>query len=453
VIWTSIRLRLLIVGGVAVLVLLAVAAIGLTVLFERHVERRATAELSAHLDQLVAGIERGEDGGLEVRFPPADQRYLQPFSGRYWQIDAAGDVLTSRSLWDSRLMFPHLAVAAARPQQLLLAGPDDEALLALVRRAILPPDLGGTTIWAVVALERSELRQAAHAFLRDLAPFLALLGVILVLAGSAQVAVGLRPLAKVGARVAAVRSGAASRLGGEFPTEVRPLAAEVDALIASREEAVRKARARASDLAHGLKTPLQALLGEADRLAECGHGESAEGIEETARAIERHVERELSRARIAAAGWAAASAPVAVVGPIVRVLQRTPEGEPLDWHVEGDVTAQARIDAGDLTEALGALLENAARHARTRVAVRIEAQESDILIRVQDDGAGVSEPALAHLPARGARLDLSKPGTGLGLAIASEICEAAGGELGLANLPGGFEARIRLPRVVAPDPR
>ena len=48
-------------------------------------------------------------------------------------------------------------------------------------------------------------------------------------AGWAQITIGLRPLAHVGERVAALGSGEATRLGADFPAEVRPLAAEIDA--------------------------------------------------------------------------------------------------------------------------------------------------------------------------------------------------------------------------------
>ena len=61
---SSIRLRLFAAGGAAVLVSLALAAAGLMVLFERHVQRLASVELSADLDQLAASLERGADGGL-----------------------------------------------------------------------------------------------------------------------------------------------------------------------------------------------------------------------------------------------------------------------------------------------------------------------------------------------------------------------------------------------------
>ncbi|MCB1351232.1 MAG: HAMP domain-containing histidine kinase [Rhodobacteraceae bacterium] len=444
--WNSLRLRLVLAGAASVVLLLTVAAVGLGILFERHVERRAVGELSSHIDQLIARLERGPEGSLEMRNPPADPRYQQPFSGHYWQVDLADGVqLGSRSLWDSPLALPPVARTTGPLREYTLKGPEGMPLLVVERRAILPASLGGRAVRVVAAMDRAELRQASRAFLRDLVPFLGLLGAVLIAAGGVQVAVGLRPLVAVGARVSAVRSGAENRLGAAFPREVQPLAAEVDALIASRETDVERARARASDLAHALKTPLQALFGEARRLADRGAGESSAAIEEAVRIIQRHVDRELSRARIATGGWAVSSDPAAVAASILRVLKRTPDGAGLEMTVRGDEGLRVRIDAGDLTEALGALLENAARHARSRVSVEIRREGHESVIAVRDDGPGVAAEDLARLGARGARLDLARPGTGLGLAIVSDICDASGGTLSLANTGGGFEAAIRLP--------
>jgi signal transduction histidine kinase len=105
----------------------------------------------------------------------------------------------------------------------------------------------------------------------------------------------------------------------------------------------------------------------------------------------------------------------------------------------------ARIDPDDLTEALGALLENAARHASGRVRVDLARAGDTVLVTVADDGPGIPEAQLARLTARGARLDTGGPGAGLGLAIASEIAEAAGGSFTLRNGASGLAARLRLP--------
>lgn len=326
----SVRLRLVVAGAVAVLAALALAAVGLDLLFQRHVERRAFAEMMVDLDQLAAGLARDGSGGVRIAQPPTDPRYTQPLSGHYWQVET-GDAgpLRSRSLWDSEIALRPSPAPPGVAREATATGPGDTRLLVLERTLALGSD--GQKTRTAVAMDRRELREAARAFLRDLVPYITLLGIALIAAGALQVAVGLRPLAAVGARVAAVRSGAERRLGLDFPDEVRPLAAEVDALIEERETELSRARGRAADLAHGLKTPLQALIGEADRLRAKGDRESADGIEEIAVAMRRHVDRELARARVAAAARSAACEPKRVVERLLAVLRRTPDGARLAW--------------------------------------------------------------------------------------------------------------------------
>lgn len=441
----SIRLRLVVAGAAAILAALAVAALGLDVLFERHVRRLALVELSADLDQLAAGLERGPDGRLTLAQPPSDPRYHAPLSGLYWQIDTPGGPLTSRSLWDAAIPAPPDEPADGHPHQHLLPGPGGDTLLVLDRTVFAPSRFGEGGIRIAVALRNAQLETAARAFVHDLVPYLALLGAFLTVAGWLQVRVGLRPLAHVGERVAAIRSGGATRLGEAFPAEVRPLAAEVDALIAAREAETTRARARAGDLAHGLKTPLQALIGEADRLRDRGLEAEADGIEEIAAAMRRHVDRELARARIAASAPTATSTPATVIARLMSVIRRTGDGARLDWRINADPSLRARIDADDLTEALGALLENAARHATAQVSVTARRAGTIALIRIDDDGPGIPETRLHDLTARGSRLDTTSPGSGLGLAIAREIAEAAGGGLDLANRAPGLSARLSIP--------
>ena len=80
----SLRLRLLVAGAVSIVLALALAALGLSLLFERHVERRVEAELKAHLDQLVAGLERGGDGALTLgRRTRASSARCRGFTGSW----------------------------------------------------------------------------------------------------------------------------------------------------------------------------------------------------------------------------------------------------------------------------------------------------------------------------------------------------------------------------------
>jgi hypothetical protein len=74
----------------------------------------------------------------------------------------------------------------------------------------LPARLGGGTVRAAVAMAASELIAARRAFMADLAPYLGLLALALIVAGWAQLSVGLRPLRDLGARIAALRTGGRS---------------------------------------------------------------------------------------------------------------------------------------------------------------------------------------------------------------------------------------------------
>ena len=264
----SLRLRLFLAGVVAVLIALGLSAFGLVLLFERHVERRMAADLTVVLDDLVSGLDRDAEGQLQVSEEPGDPRFDRPLSGLYWQVAREPNrvVARSRSLWDFELPLPTDKLSESAVHQHRIAGPRGTSLLAVERRVVLPARLGGGAVRVVVARDVADLSELTRNFGTDLAPFLVIIALLLIGAFGAQVAVGLAPLKAVRARLAAIRSGAAERLGSALPEEVQPLAGEIDALLDARDKQVSLARARAADLAHGLKTPLQVLAGGVERL-------------------------------------------------------------------------------------------------------------------------------------------------------------------------------------------
>ena len=438
----SLRLRLALAGALAILLALGLAALGLAQLFGAHVERRATAEMSVQLDQVIAGLDRGPEG-LDLARPPADPRFSVPYSGFYWQIEEAGRLERSRSLWDATLDLPADTLQDGAVHVHRLTGPDEEDLLVLERSITLPARLQGGTVRAAVAMDASELVAARRAFMADLAPYIALLALALSAAGWVQLSVGLRPLRNLGARVSELREGRAERMGGDWPVELRPVATEIDDLLAARDAETERARTRAADLAHGLKTPLQALMGEADRLRGIGAAEQADGIEETARAMRRTVDRELARARTAARAVDAQADPAHIANGLIAVLRRTPQGTLLHWQQTIPEGLAVALDEVDLAEAMGALAENAARHARSKVVMSTQVQHDRLQLTVADDGPGIAQEDRDRLMRRHARADES--GTGLGLAIASDIAEAAGGRLTLGDAAPGLAASLSLP--------
>jgi signal transduction histidine kinase len=134
---------------------------------------------------------------------------------------------------------------------------------------------------------------------------------------------------------------------------------------------------------------------------------------------------------------------------VVAVIVRTPAGARIDWSIDIPHEVCGRIGPDDLAEAIGNLVENAARHAHGHVAVRCRRRADLMVITVADDGPGIPPERLDEALARGGQLDRTGGGAGLGLAIVGDIAEAWGGRLDIRNSTTGLEADFCVP---ASDP-
>jgi signal transduction histidine kinase len=444
----SLRQRLFVAAFVAVSASLVLAGFMLTALFERHVTRHYDGELQSYLRQLAGLVEFPSDGGIALGRPLQDARFGEPLSGLYWQIeeDSSGRIVSSRSLWDSRIPLPKDIVPLGTVDSHVLRGPQDR--MVRVQERVIAFDLpsGTRTLRMAVAMDMNEIAAARSAFVHDLWPSMTAIGLLLLAATWFYIGIGLKPLDAIRRSLQAVRTGRSRRLEGDFPAEVIPLVEEANALLAAQDESLAQARARAADLAHGLKTPLAVLQSDAERLRARGHGDIADEMGALAGEMRRHVQRELTRSRLRGAGQSQSTALLPVVERLVASIRRTPGGERLQWEIAVPEGLAAAVDGQDLTELLGNLLDNACKWARGAVRVEACKRGDTAVIVVLDDGAGAPQEALASLADRGVRLDRSVPGHGLGLAIASDIAAACHGALHVSNRPGGgFAAQVELP--------
>jgi signal transduction histidine kinase len=444
----SLRLRL-VAGGIATILLaLTVAGVGLVFLFERHVTRTIGEELNVHLKQLIAGIDVNADGQLAVTRPPADPRFAEPLSGLYWQIaDEHGQLLRSRSLWDNALEPPPDSPEPGELHQHVMLGPGQARVLVDERVVRLSSGGRPAPVQIVVAADLSRVSAAAAAFSKDLLIALALLGLVLALATGIQVSLGLQPLGALRRGIADIRAGRMHYLAPAAPVEVQPLVEEVNALLDAQERELERSRGRAADLAHGLKTPLAALAGDARRLRERGEGEIARDIESVAEAMVRHVDRELARARARGtmrvkAGLATELAPL--VRSLIGTLSRTPSAAHVRFEQQIAEDLSVPMDRVDLAEVLGNILENAARHAASRVCITGIPQRTGPSIVIEDDGRGIALAALAGVVKRGVRVDQREEGAGLGLAIVQDVLDGYGWRLslGTSDRLGGLKVTI-----------
>jgi len=453
----SLRLRLLVAGGASILLALALAGFGLVLLFERHVERRVALELETHLRQLIDGLERAQDGALQLaacrpnrvsrtsrRTLLADRGGTAPTGG------GAAAVLRSRSLWDEILRLPPDPLGSGEVHQHTIPGPSGASLLALERRVALPASLGGGSLRVAVAMDRAEISAAGHAFAAELAPSLAVLAAFLIAAAWVQVTVGLRPLGELRRRLGAVRAG--GRRGSARRIPVTRCGRSPPSWITSWMRRTRRSRGRgrapptsrmASRPAHRPRRRCGAVArarrgrdrggdrgGHRDHAAACRTRVGAgAGRARGQRGHQRRPPRSRGRS------WASCAARRAGRRSLGHRYPGRPRHGP---------------DAQDLAEILGNLAENAAKWARSRVRLegrRDEAAAGTVVLAVEDDGPGIPEDEADRALARGERLDATKPGSGLGLAIVADMLEALGASLrlGRSESLGGLRAEVRLP--------
>lgn len=441
----SLRWRLLLGSGLAVLCALVIAWLLMSLLFSRHLERRLNLEMAADATRIVTLLEVGQDGALVMTDTPADPRFQTPASGHYWQVSHGTDpTLRSRSLWDTALPIP----TEASPQQWRLrraAGPFGDPVFILYRQIQLDHDGSPRILYVQVARDQSEIATAQIEFGWEMALFLVVLWMFLMAAAWVQVRLGLGPLNDVGLELNRLRADPLHRMSEPRLTELAPLVRAINDLADARAADLKRARGRASDLAHGLKTPLAALMTQSARLHKGEAGEVAAGMDRAIQAIRVAVDSELTRSRYAvlSPGFSPVLEPVE---QLVIVLEHTERGAAVVFSVEIAADIVAPLLREDLIEMLGPLLDNATRFCRRRVTISARRTGVELELSVDDDGPGIPPDRIPAATLRGVRLDEQDLGQGLGLSIAKAIAEASGGELVLRPSPlGGLSAVLRWP--------
>jgi signal transduction histidine kinase len=269
-----------------------------------------------------------------------------------------------------------------------------------------------------------------------------------LIGGLALLRESLHPFDTMRRRLSDIRAGKERQLLGSYPTEVQPLVDDLNALLEHRDQTVRKALAKAGDLAHGLKTPLAVLAREAELAEAAGHRDLAATMGQQVERMRRQIEYHLAHARAAASGATPGMrcSVVASADALARTLLRL--------HAERGITIDVRVapdhhvrgQREDLEEMLGNLLDNACQWASSRVLLESTISGDRLVITVDDDGPGLDASMRPVVLQRGVRADEAAPGSGLGLAIVRDLAELYGGSISLDGAPqGGLRARLELP--------
>jgi signal transduction histidine kinase len=430
----------MLLAALSIAVTLTIAGLSLAYIFENHVERLIEQDLEVHWLELADAFALDAEHAPILTKGLTDPRYQLPASGAYWRVTENGITrLRSRSLWDQDIAptkFVHLSPTGKAVEQ---RGPNGSTLYMMEREVTLDGGEEPRIFRLAVALDTVAVSALRRSFTTQVAQALALIGVVLFLGAWMQASFGLRPLKLLRNELALVNRGSKARLAGRFPDEVAPLVSDLNRLLARQEDLVRKARERAGDLAHGLKTPLTILQGEARKSEMRGELDTAASLREQIALMRHHIDRELTRARTfgATAAGGTLTDVKKTVDRLIGLIGRMPRGATISWENRLPNGLRLRMDPDDFGETIGNLLDNARKWARSAVRVSARIGEGVASIIVDDDGPGIPPEARSQIVRRGERAGAGGEGAGLGLAIVMDELAQYGETLTITDAPGG----------------
>jgi signal transduction histidine kinase len=441
----SLGRRMIGVAALWIIILLSLGGFALDRILTNAITRSFDDGMDYVLTAMAASAETDDFGEVRLIRPLGDQRFLEPYSGLYWQISGPGfQPFPSRSLWDRTLKFDtghsddkvHFYDSSE-------FGKFGDGLIRVAERDINLP-FSKVTWRFQVAQGRSALDAQIRTIRLTLVWSFAALALGLIIMAALQTVYGLWPLRALRASLAEMRAGKVQRVeAAELPNEVAPMVDELNGLLEHNERQAEEARTHAGNLAHALKTPLTVVMNAATANAP----DLGETVIREATTMRRQVDHHLARAR--AVGRRGHTHSRAEVWPSLESVERavTRLYAEVRMDISGDQEISVHVERQDLDEMLGNLIENAAKYGGGSVFVTVTRDGTMADIAIEDDGTGIDTADREKLFNRGARLDSTKPGTGLGLAIVRDVAEIYGGTVTLEESEdmGGVLARLRLP--------
>lgn len=442
---------------IAAMIILWVYRSSTLTLFDDPLDATVTS-LIASADSQLDNLQSEEI--ISLAREPLDPRYQQALSGRYWligQIYRDGRIVPLRA---SRSMAGETLVITAENANLLFdqpgvtlrartIGPDKEPLRFAARMAFLP-GLDDTPLAMIAA---ADSRPASRAIFRFSLLAIGLMSILIlgvIAAVFMQVRIGLKPLFDLRKQVVDVREGRGFRVSGHYPSEIYPLANELNGLIDHNSDVVKRAQTHVSNLAHALKTPIAVLRNE----AESQETPLSSVVQRQTESMKKQVDHHLQRARAATRGQTigALTAVNEVLDALARTMPRIYRDKDVKIKLDVADNLMFRGEKRDLDEILGNLIDNAFKWTRDKVTVKAQNSPHDetmLEVMVSDNGPGIDEKDYKEAIKRGARLDETTPGTGFGLAIVDDLARAYKGKMTLSQGPrGGLCVTVRLPRRV-----
>jgi signal transduction histidine kinase len=234
--------------------------------------------------------------------------------------------------------------------------------------------------------------------------------------------------------------------------EIRALAVTLNEMLDRLAGAQERERSFVADAAHELRSPLASIQAQLEVAGRLGDGGTLPSdLMPDVKRLSGLVEDLLLLARADADTKPPARLARVDARDLVAEVARAYAAARVPVALVANQPVMIMVDADELRRAVGNLVDNAVRHARTRVEVAARVDQSWAVIRVSDDGTGIAPKDRERVFERFTRLDDARGrnsgGAGLGLAIVRELVIRAGGTVAFTAVeaPWSTCAELRLP--------
>lgn len=311
--------------------------------------------------------------------------------------------------------------------------------------------LTGSSDAVYVARSTAEITSSVNQVLLELAVGVPILVLAFAVLGWLLVGRALRPVETMRQQAERIPGGPRLALPATRD-ELARLATTFNALLDRIDSAARRQREFVADAAHELRSPVASLRAQLD--IEADHPElpiaPADRLELAgdAERLARLVDDLLTLARLDAAPGMPRD-PVDLDDLVLAEIRRVRARTSCEIDASGVSGGRVLGDADALDRVVRNVLDNATRHASTRVTVAVRADRGGVVLTVADDGPGIAAADRERVFQRFVRLDTGRArtggGAGLGLAIVHEVVTAHRGTVRIEDNGPGARLVITLP--------
>jgi two-component system, OmpR family, sensor histidine kinase PhoQ len=443
----SLSFRLLFSAGLVLIAFFALAILVLEQAFQRSSEQALKEKLQIHIYSLLSVAEM--DSALQLKMPVTlrEPRFSNPSSGLYAVVRLSDQSLVWRS---ASAVGVDLPVATSIRQGEVDFIKDEKNRFVLHYAVIWENEAGFERAYIFTVAEDGQLLSNQVAEFREtLTGWLSGIGMLLVLVQFLVLRWGLQPLRAIGSELEMIEAGHKQRLDGVYPSELKGLAGNLNALISSERAHLERYRNTLADLAHSLKTPLAILRGTVE-----GEKISRDTVQSQVTRMNEIVDYQLQKA--AAKGLRKLTGKIyldTILHKIVASLRKVYTDKQIEYGLSIEENLAYYCEEGDIYEIAGNLLDNASKWCRKNVYVSLfEIDDAglsnySVALVVEDDGPGIDEEKITAILQRGVRADEQTEGHGIGMAVVNELVAILGGELqgSKSAVLGGMQWRVLLP--------